>query len=373
MTHRNFQSVHHCKLPFVFIYLFTFSACFMHYTMEIPPNQIQDGKENNVAKKQLPIKLKINKSNLNESKNAKLVNMTSSLDKKNNPPPFYLTQDNEGPYIGNYYSEEVLAKFKMDEQFISNPEANVLIEIKPLLKRFEFGYDRDNLAYYTLTMIPFQTDSFGEITFTLIDLNQKETIKEYTYQINHTSYAGLSMFLFSPFIPLFSDYIDHSVNYRTFSIMRRAYEAFNRDLRFDLNRDPKLLERFYINDSPNYSLQVMMANHENEFQSLFHSSMESALISKGFQIFEVDGSNSSKTKIDRMILIEILGYERKGYENQTISDIKYNAICKDSKSDKVFWKQTVTFKPNRKVSNDLDTIQNAVQELFDLLSQNGDI
>ncbi|WP_167881445.1 hypothetical protein, partial [Leptospira biflexa] len=245
--------------------------------------------------------------------------------------------------------------------------------INPLPEKIEFNNDFMLISFYSLFMIPLKKSSYGNITFKLIDLNQKETIKVYTYQIDHTTFQGVSMFLFSPFIPLFSDYIDHSSNERTFSIMRRAYEAFNRDMIYDLSRDPKLLERFYINDSPNYSLQVMMANQENEFQSLFHSSMESALISKGFQIFEVDGSNSSKTKIDRMISIENLSYERKGNGNQTISDIKYDAICMDSKSDKIFWKQTVTFKPNQKVLSDVDTIQNSVQELFNLLSQNGDI
>ncbi|TGM35018.1 hypothetical protein [Leptospira biflexa] len=372
MIYRNFQAVHDCKFPFVFIFLFTFSACFMHYTMEIPPNQIQDGKENNIVKKQLPIKLRINRSNLPKSITINIIAeiLKPRRDRPTHPQISYESNEN---YIENYYSAEILSKFKMDERFINHPESNILVEINPLPEKIEFNNDFMLISFYSLFMIPLKKSSYGNITFKLIDLNQKETIKVYTYQIDHTTFQGVSMFLFSPFIPLFSDYIDHSSNERTFSIMRRAYEAFNRDMIYDLSRDPKLLERFYINDSPNYSLQVMMANQENEFQSLFHSSMESALISKGFQIFEVDGSNSSKTKIDRMISIENLSYERKGNGNQTISDIKYDAICMDSKSDKIFWKQTVTFKPNQKVLSDVDTIQNSVQELFNLLSQNGDI
>ncbi|TGL24453.1 hypothetical protein EHQ46_04880 [Leptospira yanagawae] len=101
--------------------------------------------------------------------------------------------------------------------------------------------------------------------------------------------------------------------------------------------------------------------------------MESALISKGFLLFEVDESTSNKTKIDRMISIENLTYERKGYGKNEISDIKYDAICKDIKSGKIYWKQTVTYKPTQKVLIDLDSIQYSVQELFNLLSQNGDI
>lgn len=117
----------------------------------------------------------------------------------------------------------------------------------------------------------------------------------------------------------------------------------------------------------------MKLNHETEFSSLFLSSMESTLISKGFQLFEVDESNSGQTKIDRRISIENLSYERKGYGKNEINVINYDAICKDIKSSKIYWKQTVTYKPTQKVLIDVDTIQNSVQELFNLLSQNGDI
>ncbi|TGM40318.1 hypothetical protein, partial [Leptospira biflexa] len=118
--------------------------------MEIPPNQIQDGKENNIVKKQLPIKLRINRSNLPKSitiniiaeilkprrdrpthpqisyeSNENYIENYYSAEKLNprydSPPHPQVSNESIENYIENYYSAEILSKFKMDERFINHP------------------------------------------------------------------------------------------------------------------------------------------------------------------------------------------------------------------------------------------------------------
>jgi len=363
-----FKLLNNLKFLFVFIYTFIFTGCYIHYTKEILTNKILEEKDNNLGRTQLPIKLKLDRSNIPKSI-ALNIKRSSSSTRKDNAG---ITEERLNNYLENYYSEEILSKFKMSELFISNPDSNVLILIKPLPDRVEFE-DVQGLFLYTFGFIPFERNSYGEITFEIIDLNKNEKIKAYTYEMEHSAYEGLSMFLLSPFIPLFSDYIDHSTNERTFSIMRRAFEAFFLEFQYDLVKDPKLLESFYVKDSPNYSVQFKKSLKENKYDSLLLSNMESALISKGFQIFELDELSTSKTKIDRIISIENLSYEKTGSGNKETIQINYEAICNDSLSKETFWKQNIKYTTKPNDVTDHEIFQNAVQELFNKLRDNGDI
>lgn len=365
----NFLLVKSLKVLLIFVFALISSGCFMHYTNEIPLNQIHDGKDNNLSRIQLPIKLKLDRSNVPKSIKVNIIR--SSADRRSGSEDF--SNYSRINYLENYYSEEILAKFKLSDLFINNPDSNVLIVIKPLPEKVEYVDPDKVFTFYSLGLIPTKKSSNGKISFEIMDLNKNEKIKEYTYELSHSVYEGLSMFLLSPFIPLFSDYIDHSTNERTFSIMRRAYDAFSRDLTYDLSRDPKLLESFYINDSPNYSVQFKNPHKQNKLNSLFLSSIESSLISKGFQIFEVGDGYTDMTKIDRSIIIENLSFEKMEISKKGSIQIKYDAICKASKYDRTFWKQNIDYTTSRGDLKDHELIQNAVQVLFNELRDNGDI
>ncbi|MCZ8239114.1 MAG: hypothetical protein O9310_11820 [Leptospiraceae bacterium] len=95
--------------------------------------------------------------------------------------------------------------------------------------------------------------------------------------------------------------------------------------------------------------------------------------SRGFQIFEVGDGYTDMTKIDRSIIIENLSFEKMEISKQGSIQIKYDAICKASKYDKTFWKQNIDYTTSRGDLKDHELIQNAVQELFNKLSLNGDI
>ena len=79
------------------------------------------------------------------------------------------------------------------------------------------------------------------------------------------------------------------------------------------------------------------------------------------------------TKIDRSIIIENLSFEKMEISKQGSIQIKYDAICKASKYDRTFWKQNIDYTTSRGDLKDHELIQNAVQELFNKLSLNGDI
>lgn len=365
----NFLLVKSLKVLLIFVFALIILGCFMHYTNEIPPNQIHDGKDNNLSRIQLPIKLKLDRSNVPKSIT---VVRSGQIEKDHS----FISHVNLKYYLENYYSQEILSNFKMGELFTSNPNSNVIIVIKSTPNKLEVSTNNifyDFVSAFSFSVIPYKYNSYGDITFEIFDLGKNEKIKVYTYEISHSAYQGISMFLLSPFIPIFSDYIDHSTNERTFSIMRRAYDAFYRDLTYDLSRDPKLLESFYINDSPNYSVQFKNPHKQNKLNSLFLSSIESSLISKGFQIFEVGDGYTDMTKIDRSIIIENLSFEKMEISKKGSIQIKYDAICKASKYDKTFWKQNIDYTTSRRDLKDHELIQNAVQELFNKLSLNGDI
>ncbi|TGL52290.1 hypothetical protein EHQ59_09570 [Leptospira kemamanensis] len=365
-----FQVEKHIKIISISIFVLGFDNCFMHYTEKIPPNQIHDGKEISLFRRHLPIKLKLNRSNIPKSIPVEFVEKIKD-DKTNEYKLPSLHKQFIDNYIENYYSEEILAKFKINELFINNPNANIMVEIKALPIKIEVDKSSRLYSAFSLGMIPYQTYTYGQITFELVDLDQKEKIKEYTYKLNHRQYVGTSLYIFSPLILLFSDYIDHSGTANTYSIMWRAHEAFHRDLTYDLSRDPKLLERFYIHESPNYSLQIKSTEKGKEFEPLFQSMMESALIAKGFHLFDIDRSYSGKKKIDRSILIEKFIFERNLDGKEEVSKIKYEATCQDLISGNILWKQSISYATMQKELLDQEIIQIATQELFRQLSQDG--
>ncbi|WCL50344.1 hypothetical protein [Leptospira sp. GIMC2001] len=333
----------------------------MHYTAQIPPSKEYQQDRVDLGRIQLPVKLKLDRSSIPKTipvrvkttKNGQIeISVFNEYSKENE----YI--------IENYYSEEILSKFQMSELFVSNPDANILILIKPLPENIEYFPDQ-LLSYFTVSIIPYEKMSSGHIQFQVFDLNKNEILKEYNYDLHHTVYEGISNFFLSPFLPLFSDYIDHSTNERSFSVMRRAFQAFSRDFRIDLNRDSQFRERFFISDSPRYSLVIDSNKIDNsnetslnkKYESQFITALESALLSKGFSIFETDEEKITAIEIDRTIKIQNFNYKEVGSRNSGYKSIKYMAICEDVKTGKIYWNQTVEYKIRNRIPKDGSNVQ----------------
>ncbi|MCC5815984.1 MAG: hypothetical protein JJT78_14620 [Leptospira sp.] len=352
----------------LFFFISSNLGCFFHYThQEYKYYRKHIEKLETELEIQLPIKIKLDRSNIPEyipewelgDKNRK-----RKIDISSN----FLDKKRQSKLIENYYSEEILSKFKMNDLFVSNPDSNILILIKPTPKKIEY-YDPQILWAYTLGVIPNTLNTFGEIVFEIYDLDKKQMLKSYKYNLIHIIYyKSMTVVLLSPFI--FSEQLDHSTDNRTFSIMRRAFQLFHNDFSLELQKNPKLKDSFYINKSPHYSLELVRSKNES-FENILHSFLESTLVSKGFQVYLKDEGIKGNAQVDRTIYIEGVDFNRTINKKKSMLKIQYTAKCRDNRTGKLLWDQYVSYESDESNLSQEDIIQNSVIELFNLLSRDG--
>ncbi|XDD47475.1 hypothetical protein AB3N60_05140 [Leptospira sp. WS39.C2] len=95
----------------------------------------------------------------------------------------------------------------------------------------------------TLGVFPWFTESQSNVTFTLMDREDKKIIRDYTFPIQGRKIVSWLTIPFYLVLPIFSDSMDGGTNYEVSNVsLRLLVEAFEAELAKDCLEDPKLLE-----------------------------------------------------------------------------------------------------------------------------------
>lgn len=95
----------------------------------------------------------------------------------------------------------------------------------------------------TLGVFPWFTESQSNVTFTLMDREDKKIIRDYTFPIQGRKIVSWLTIPFYIVLPIFSDSMDGGTNYDVSNVsLRLLVEAFEAELVKDCIEDPKLLE-----------------------------------------------------------------------------------------------------------------------------------
>lgn len=95
----------------------------------------------------------------------------------------------------------------------------------------------------TLGIFPSFVETHSNVTFTLMDREDKKIIRDYTYPIQGRRIVSWLTIPFYILLPIFSDSVDGGSNFETSNVsLRMLVEAFESDLAKDCLENPELLE-----------------------------------------------------------------------------------------------------------------------------------
>ncbi|TGM13804.1 hypothetical protein EHQ82_19130 [Leptospira selangorensis] len=95
----------------------------------------------------------------------------------------------------------------------------------------------------TLGIFPSFVETHSNVTFTLMDREDKKIIRDYSYPIQGRRIVSWLTIPFYLVLPIFSDSVDGGVNFETSNVsLRMLVEAFEADLAKDCLENPELLE-----------------------------------------------------------------------------------------------------------------------------------
>ncbi|ABZ93553.1 Hypothetical lipoprotein [Leptospira biflexa serovar Patoc strain 'Patoc 1 (Ames)'] len=95
----------------------------------------------------------------------------------------------------------------------------------------------------TLGIFPSFVETHSNVTFTLMDREDKKIFRDYSYPIQGRRIISWLTIPFYIVLPIFSDSVDGGVNYETSNVsLRMLVEVFEADLAKDCLENPELLE-----------------------------------------------------------------------------------------------------------------------------------
>ncbi|PJZ55533.1 hypothetical protein CH367_18805 [Leptospira barantonii] len=267
--------------------------------------------------------------------------------------------------VESYYSTEILSQFRKSPLFILNPNAEILLRIKssvedvkpPVLSILPF--------IGTVGLFPMIESTNGRVEFELYDEKKNQVIRTYKYAVDHRSFFGIAPLFFGPILPALTDRFDHSQNKKTFSIMRVAFQQFEKDLKNDLGQAPELTSRF-IQGEPHHFAFVSMGKTGDPGYEIFselYTSIESIFLRHGLSLVERNRLNpviaeiqlslsglteSSRLQLgkllnaDRLILMDDFDYVQ-GPQSSSSKDgkIAFSLRCLEVQTGRILWSERV--------------------------------
>ncbi|MCB1176631.1 MAG: hypothetical protein KDK36_03530 [Leptospiraceae bacterium] len=330
-------------LSIIIIVIFTINNCVLHYAkVSVKKDKEDDSPPPNI---QIPINLSYNP--LEERKRME----------NNNLKFGYSLSVKKDDSIFTYSSEEILAKFKSNNNFIISKDANIKIEITPNLNKIS-GYLLFSLGYtFTLGVIPGINDTSGSIEFKLHNNESGEYIKSYRYTINHKAIDGFLPIFIGPILPSFSESFDHSLNGKSYSVMRVSFNQFHSDLMKDLEKDKIFRKQFTVSDPGNYIISYDPGNKikDKKFDEFFLSKIEEMFINNNYNFldrkktdslatnFQILGNKISKEKITNIRKLtggDHIIHIQKIRLIQEEEEIELKISCISLKTGNILWSET---------------------------------
>jgi hypothetical protein len=359
-----------------FIFLLLNNQCYMHYSSLVNAPQIEISNSNNKPlklKQSLPLKIELN-SKYRYSFDPKKIYRKNYIDGSSENKVEHFSNDD---VIDNFFSSELLAKFRYDSDINLNSNATIKINIIPQFEGFEKPVLSAGSALWTGFILPWTTTSYGKIEFQLIDVYTGDVLKSYMYEIKNQQMLGWSSIIIGPILPIFSERFDHSMNEKSFAVSRLAYNTFKKDLLVDLSNDKNFENRYYKLVSPIYEIKSF-SSQENEISklsTLLLNEIKSNFSERGLIFQDLNNlskeSNTQNTLIaDRILFISSFILRRD--LNNRISHIQGSVICKSKKLGHVLWEQEIDFYNNNDLLEE-DIIKNIVNELNAELRLRGEI
>ncbi|TGL71322.1 hypothetical protein [Leptospira kmetyi] len=267
--------------------------------------------------------------------------------------------------IESYYSTEILSQFRQSPLFILSPNAEILLRIRssvedvrpPVLSYIPF--------LGTLGLFPLIESTNGRVEFEFFDEKKNQVIRTYKYMIDHRSLFGFVPLVLGPILPALTDRFDHSQNKKTFSIMRVAFQRFERDLKNDLGASQELSSRF-IQGEPHHFAFVSLGKTSDPGYEIFselYGSIEGIFLRHGLSLVERNRLNpviseiqlslsglteSSRLQLgkllnaDRLILMDDFDYvQAPPARSNGNGKIAFSLRCLEVQTGKILWSERV--------------------------------
>jgi hypothetical protein len=276
--------------------------------------------------------------------------------------------------IESYFSDEIIAQFNSSRYFAINSSANVQVRIISSIEEKKAPVISLVAAIGTLGLFPAITRTYGLVEFDIYDSQTEKVLKVYKYPIQHRQFAGFSSIIFGSFFPLFSDSFDHSTNEKTFVIMRKAFSEFEKDFLYDVNKDKKLITRFFADSQKIHALlpERMKDKKEQDFHDRLHESIRGAIVSKGLPLVErnkmdrilneIKFSQTGLTQSNRVRFGKLLNAERIILISNATGNyldpkdnfkLNFNISCIETESGRIIWSHQMIYSSQEK--KDIDS------------------
>lgn len=280
--------------------------------------------------------------------------------------------------VDSWYSEEIISKFRNSRYFINSVDANVKIRISSTIEEVKAPVITLIAQICTFGIVPALTRTNGRIEFELYDSSSQTVLKNYKYPVEHRYFLGIPPLFLAPVLGLFSERFDHSMNQRTFAIMRVAFQQFEDDLLYDVSNSKNLYSKFTIDKTKATAFLQFppKSRSEDRILSDIHSAIENGFIGRGMVLVERKKMNlilneirlsqlgitdSSRIQIGRLTSAGRIIYASESnvqMEGNKLERISFTLKCIDVNSGSIIWTQIInhSFKDSRSINYEIDDI-----------------
>ncbi|TGL69905.1 hypothetical protein [Leptospira jelokensis] len=153
---------------------------------------------------------------------------------------FHLIRVEESPK-GNLYNSQAL-EFEIAKSKLFKMSRNSKLNLTYTTKtNFDNSGVSGLLFLLTLGVFPWFVETQSNVTFTLMDREDKKVIRDYTFPIQSKRIVSWLSIPFSIVLPIFSDSVDGGSNFDTSNVsLRMLVDAFEAELVKDCKENPEL-------------------------------------------------------------------------------------------------------------------------------------